>query len=196
MKRLRNLCPTNKLKYYACGEYGTNTHRPHYHAILFNLPHSIINNPTQVANTWGKGNIMIPPSNDLTIQYVAGYVTKSTWSPNSSLDDREQEFSLMSKKMGISYLTPQMVRYYQERKVFVIVRENGELVSMPRYYKNKIFTKQQLQEMYEEYVNVVNTDLEAEINNIGSEYYKRQVDEIKALLRKTEKQNKLKRVKL
>jgi hypothetical protein len=102
----------------------------------------------------------------------------------------------MSKKMGISYLTPQMVRYYQERKVFVIVRENGELVSMPRYYKNKIFTKQQLQEMYEEYVNVVNTDLEAEINNIGSEYYKRQVDEIKALLRKTEKQNKLKRVKL
>jgi hypothetical protein len=149
-----------------------------------------------VANTWGKGNIMIPPSNDLTIQYVAGYVTKSTWSPNSSLDDREQEFSLMSKKMGISYLTPQMVRYYQERKVFVIVRENGELVSMPRYYKNKIFTKQQLQEMYEKYVNVVNTDLEAEINNIGSEYYKRQVDEIKALLRKTEKQNKLKRVKL
>ena len=45
LKRLRKLAPNKKLKYFACGEYGTQTQRPHYHAIIFNLPLSIINNP-------------------------------------------------------------------------------------------------------------------------------------------------------
>ena len=40
---------------------------------------------------------------------------------------------------SINYLTPQMKQYFRNTKTFVIVKENGELVSMPRYYKNKIF---------------------------------------------------------
>lgn len=39
MKRLRKLKKSNKsnpLRFYACGEYGDRSNRPHYHAILFN----------------------------------------------------------------------------------------------------------------------------------------------------------------
>lgn len=39
-KRLRKRLIDSKLKYYAIGEYGTNTYRPHYHIILFGLDHS------------------------------------------------------------------------------------------------------------------------------------------------------------
>ena len=26
-----------RIKYFACGEYGNNTHRPHYHAIIYGV---------------------------------------------------------------------------------------------------------------------------------------------------------------
>ena len=157
IKRLRLLAPTSKketrIKYYACGEYGSKTYRPHYHAILFNLPHNLINNPTQVYDTWKHGHIMIAPNNEKTTNYVAGYITKQTFERrdhydiNSGLitaDDRQQEFSLMSKNMGLSYLTPEIKKFYRDTKTFVIVKENGELISMPRYYKNHIFSPEEL----------------------------------------------------
>lgn len=37
MKRLRKRCEPDKLRFFACGEYGGQTHRPHYHAIVFGL---------------------------------------------------------------------------------------------------------------------------------------------------------------
>jgi len=35
MKRLRKSYPSNKIRYYQCGEYGDKNNRPHYHALLF-----------------------------------------------------------------------------------------------------------------------------------------------------------------
>lgn len=37
MKRLRKAFPDQKIRYFAAGEYGSETFRPHYHAILFGL---------------------------------------------------------------------------------------------------------------------------------------------------------------
>lgn len=37
MKRLRKAFPGQKIRFFAAGEYGENTARPHYHAILFGL---------------------------------------------------------------------------------------------------------------------------------------------------------------
>lgn len=39
-KRLRKAYPENKLRYFACGEYGEKFARPHYHVILFGLDFS------------------------------------------------------------------------------------------------------------------------------------------------------------
>lgn len=36
-KRLRKRYPDKEIRYYLSGEYGTNTKRPHYHAIIFGL---------------------------------------------------------------------------------------------------------------------------------------------------------------
>ena len=65
---------------------------------------------------------------------------------------------------------------------------------MPRYYKNKIFTPKELTNMYQEYINIIDEDIEQEINNIGEAYFKNQRDQIKALIRKTDKENNLKRL--
>ena len=40
LKRLRRRLDRlnrDKIRYFACGEYGDNTNRPHYHAIIWNL---------------------------------------------------------------------------------------------------------------------------------------------------------------
>jgi hypothetical protein len=37
IKRLRKELGDRKIRYFACGEYGETTNRPHYHAIIFGL---------------------------------------------------------------------------------------------------------------------------------------------------------------
>lgn len=37
MKRLRKLYPPKSVRYFHCGEYGSRTRRPHYHAIVFGV---------------------------------------------------------------------------------------------------------------------------------------------------------------
>ena len=39
-KRLRYFLGGRQIKYYAAGEYGERFHRPHYHAIIFDLSHA------------------------------------------------------------------------------------------------------------------------------------------------------------
>ena len=41
-KRLRKYLGDRKMKYFACGEYGDEGHRPHYHAILFGIDYLIL----------------------------------------------------------------------------------------------------------------------------------------------------------
>jgi hypothetical protein len=191
LKRLRKKCPTNKLKYYACGEYGTQTHRPHYHAIIFNLPKSLIEKPQTIADTWQNGHIHLANNNQLTINYVVGYMTKSNFTRFNNQDDRKPEFSLMSKKMGMGYLTEAMKNYYKKREIFCIVREGGQIISMPRYYKEKIFEKKQLKAMYKKYIEEQETNFEEMFNSAKDEH-----EHYKNIIRRDNKQQLLTRQKI
>ena len=191
LKRLRKTCPTNKLKYYACGEYGTQTHRPHYHAIIFNLPKSLIQSPQKIADTWQNGHIHLANNNQLTINYVVGYMTKSNFTRFNNQDDRLPEFSLMSKKMGLGYLTDAMKNYYKKREIFCIVRESGQIISMPRYYKEKIFEKKQLKEMYKKYIEEQETNFDEMFNSAKDEH-----EHYKNIIRRDNKQQLLTRNKI
>lgn len=140
MKRLRKAIhyqTQNKLKYYACGEYGGQLGRPHYHLILFNLPSDWINSSDKMHQTWGLGHIQIDPCNGASIRYVTNYVTKSD--PNIEFTDQQKEFSLMSKNMGINYLSPQMKEHHRSKLINYIQKPSGQVAALPRYYKDKLF---------------------------------------------------------
>ncbi len=190
-KRLRKTT-NNKLKYYACGEYGTKTKRPHYHAIVFNLPHSFLKKPEKLDNIWGHGHTMLTHSNALTINYVVGYINKGTFERNSVHDDRLKEFSLMSKKMGMNYLTPKMREYYKQRQIACIVHEDGHILSMPRYYKQQIFTKKELKKINDEYqkLNAHKFDIQT------TEEARLDLEAKKMLIYQNERQLKLTRQKI
>lgn len=94
-------------RYLACGEYGSRTKRPHYHAILFGLdlddlkpfgPNGICTSQT-VSKAWPFGFITVQPADFGTCKYVAGYLCKQA--PIN--DGRSSPFLLMSRRPGLGF---------------------------------------------------------------------------------------------
>jgi len=140
MKRLRKLS-NEKLKYYVCGEYGTKRMRPHYHLIIFNA------DKEKVEQAWTLdrrplGQIYIGDVNEASIGYTLKYMTKKGKIPMHYNDDRQKEFSLMSKGLGSNYLTEKMIKWHKnnvEERMYCNLKGNKK-IAMPRYYKDKIYS--------------------------------------------------------
>lgn len=145
MKRLRKLCADVKLKYYAVGEYGTNNKRPHYHAVIFNVP-----NISLFAQAWALGgdslgSIHVGKVSGDSIAYTMKYIDKQGGKKLHARDDREPEFPLMSKCLGANYLTDEVIDYHRsDISRMYVTREGGQKVSLPRYYRNKIYDESDL----------------------------------------------------
>ena len=123
-----------KIKYYACGEYGTQTMRPHYHLILFGT------NPEMVEKNWHHGHVHFGSVTGASIGYTLKYMCKESKIPIHINDDRLPEFALMSKKLGSNYLTPEMIDWHkQDLKNRCYATIDGIKLSLPRYYKDKIY---------------------------------------------------------
>lgn len=203
MKRLRKFCQNSnvKLKYYCCGEYGTLTQRPHYHAIMFNLPVGLINNVEAMTKIWSHGHVYFGSCTTSSIAYVSGYVMKGLdqklddyVDESTGLiisDDRQREFSLMSKKIGMSFLTPQMVNYLTKNLIGVVPLEGGKLQGLPRYFKEKIFTKSEMKQISDEYKKI----RELNFDKVFTTFEKESIWK-KDQIRKYEKDKKLNRLKL
>jgi len=146
-KRLRKRSK-QQIKYYACGEYGTRTHRPHYHLIIFNT------NEADIIASWtndGKplGNIHFRSAEKNSIGYTLKYCCKAKKVGKHPLDDRQKEFPLMSKYLGINYITPEMILWHQNdilNRMYCPLKDNKK-APMPRYYKSRIYEPEQLQEI-------------------------------------------------
>lgn len=154
MKKLRKHLHSNrfkygiykdtKLKYYAVGEYGSDTYRPHYHYIMFNLPEKLILDQSIIEAIWDKGRVQVAVCNPKTINYVVGYVNKRNFANTVHPDDdRLLECSMMSKGLGKNFLTKRTVKFYQQLMEPYLIQEDGIKRAMPRYYRHKIFNDYQ-----------------------------------------------------
>lgn len=137
-KRISDIPLDVTLKYYAVGEYGDVSLRPHYHAILFNLPD--VFTAEILTEIWDLGFVRVDSVQDAALAYVVGYVDKKLL--KVSVDDRQPEFSLMSKGLGKSYLTDSVKSFYQKKKVPYLLGNGGKKISLPRYYRDKMFTEE------------------------------------------------------
>lgn len=104
LKRLRKTTP---VRYFACGEYGDLSCRPHYHALIFGKDwlegSEPINNDLYLnqalTDVWGKGHVSIGSLTPESISYVTGYVSKKIASKTPA--GLEPEFRVMSRRPGI-----------------------------------------------------------------------------------------------
>lgn len=116
MKRLRKRFTEQKIRFYACGEYGSQSMRPHYHLILFGLEipdREILKindkgdpyfTSKTISELWTYGYHIIAPVNWETCAYVARYVMKKRKGVDKNVYDTlnyEPEFVTMSRRSGI-----------------------------------------------------------------------------------------------
>lgn len=129
------------IKYFLCGEYGGETGRPHYHCILFN---SLIE---LIQPSWDKGHVHYGEVTGASIGYTLKYMSKPQRIPAYDGDDRQKEFQLMSKGIGESYLTKAALKWHHARinERMYLNLEGNRKVAMPRYYRDKIYSKPERQ---------------------------------------------------
>lgn len=161
LKRMRK---GGKLRFFASGEYGDTTYRPHYHAILYGVNK---NQNDRIETAWQKGHTRTHEVTPATIAYVAGYTVKKIRSQFDQQNDEErvdpetgevydwqQPFVQMSRKPGIG---GEARKWAQSWRSFAI--QNGHTVPVPRFlheaYKKQA-TPIQLEELeYEKYLHIM-----------------------------------------
>lgn len=114
LKRFRRAVEPNKIRFFAVGEYGEVSQRPHYHVALYGFPSCIVGRTVRdqrgkatcclpcktIEKTWGLGRIDVGELNKDSASYIAGYVTKK-WTKEDQwtkekLMGRRTEFVRMS----------------------------------------------------------------------------------------------------
>lgn len=149
MKRLR-FQHEGRIRYFAVGEYGETTERPHYHAIIFGAdfadkrPHSKGSEGDQLFKSelldrlWGKGQCLIGSVTIQSAHYVAKYCQKKVTGDLAAehYGQRQPEFGLMSLKPGIGagWFNKYSGDVYPSD--FLVIR--GRKRSPPRYYDNML----------------------------------------------------------
>lgn len=119
LKSLRHAIYPRKVRYFAVGEYGARTFRPHYHYALFGLPSCLAymqndfvdkkgrrtcscSSCLPIRLAWSKGITDCARLEKDSAQYIAGYVTKKmTKRSDPRLGGRAPEFAQPSLKPGI-----------------------------------------------------------------------------------------------
>lgn len=148
-------------RFFMCGEYGDNTQRAHYHALLFglNLPdlrpvYSVRSNydifsSNILADTWGKGFVSVGRVTPSSAKYCAAYALKRV---SHELEEeryswvtrfgehviRRQPYGRMSLKPGIGH--DWLVKYRTDIVNLGGVYENQYRKPVPKYF-TKILEK-------------------------------------------------------
>jgi len=143
LKRLRKKNSSSSslasIKYYACGEYGGRTRRPHYHVILFNAKQDTIQ------PAWKLGAVHYGDVNAASVYYTLKYMMKAPKKVYRK-GDPLKEFALMSKGLGIDYSQDKRFINWHKKNIeerMYLNLPGGQKISMPRYYKDKIFNDEE-----------------------------------------------------
>lgn len=108
-----------QFRYFAVGEYGDQSWRPHYHAILFGI------SPLQekiLLEKWNKGFIQVASVEKERVDYVVGYtIKKMTNKKDNRLEGRNPEFMLSSKGypggIGASAIN-ELVTFFRDKSIY------------------------------------------------------------------------------
>lgn len=132
-KRLRRLIEPRRIRYFACGEYGTQTMRPHYHAIVFGIdPRDL----QYIINAWGLGDrISMDPVFPGAIAYVCGYVRKKIATQYSIYRKLDLPFPFQLQSQGLGLRWALANRSLMESSGIIY---QGKSFGLPRYYINKL----------------------------------------------------------
>lgn len=155
MKRLRKAIYPTLIRFYACGEYGDELGRPHYHALIFGYEFpdkelwkivrgNKIYESEMLTRIWGMGFCSIGEVTFQSAAYVARYILKKQTGKQAKdhyekideqtgeVTQRIPEFTVMSRRPGIGY------DWFEKFATDVFPADHitlqGKRFKTPRYY--------------------------------------------------------------
>lgn len=156
MKRLRKRFSDQTIRFYMAGEYGSETFRPHYHAILFGLSLDDLvlykksplgfsyYNSQSLSSCWCDhsgnpiGHVVVADVTWESCAYTARYIMKKQTGEDAHIYSDlniEPEFTLMSRKPGIAR------QYYDDHPgicefdfIYLSSEKKGLKFRPPRYF--------------------------------------------------------------
>lgn len=157
LKRFRKAIGLQRIRYFACGEYGDETGRPHYHAALFGVGGCAFGLSRYsarrlnccvmcdlVRDTWGLGNIFLGELTEKSAQYIVGYVVKKMTSvEDKRLNGRLPEFARMSLRPGIGAGVVERVAVALDGVDFGVdvpvgLRHGSKVLPLGRYLRSRL----------------------------------------------------------
>lgn len=139
-------------KYYLTSEYGTLSHRPHMHALLF-FPRQLDTDflSKKLLSLWKRGNVSVYPAVDACINYVAKHQVKDDCGSKYQ-QKLAPIFALQSKKIGIAMLQDSSVlSNWRNGLRFGRIPNTSYKYALPRYivkyFKPNGYTDDELDKM-------------------------------------------------
>lgn len=147
-KRLRHETG-NGLRFFACGEYGEQSNRAHYHMLMLshsfddlrfhkkNNEHNLYTS-NKLSKLWDKGFSIVGDVTYESAAYTARYCMKKiTGKPAPEhYQGRQPEFIVMSRRPGLG--TGYFQKYQSELINHDNIIVNGVPAALPRFYDNKL----------------------------------------------------------
>ena len=163
------------IRFFACGEYGEHTERPHYHLILFNLPiidlepffinkhHQQIYRSKTIEEIWGKGHVSVGELTFESAAYVARYTLKKLTKAEAECIGIEPEFINMSRKPGIGadYLKDNYKEIYENDELILRKSVDKVVKQKPIKYFDKLYEQIDPEALYDIKLNRRENAIEA-----------------------------------
>lgn len=164
IKSIRKRTKRQGIKYFLVGEYGKETNRPHYHAIIFNVSPA---DQDKIKDAWHRGFTYIDSPSSASIGYILKYINKSVFAyAKKQIRKEVPEFRLISKKIGNNYIYTNGKHHKRIMENYA-TRENGRKVHLPKYYSNRIFNYREKEELTKEYIKQNDYTDNLEIQELG-----------------------------
>lgn len=147
LKRVRRAFQPRHLRFFAVGEYGDQTGRAHYHAVLFGVG---TDSGGMLEKCWSLGHVDVRSLSPELAQYIAGYTVKKLTKPDDpALGGRYPEFARMSLRPGIGglavgHLSDVLTSEHGSKLVAgqqdvpAVLRHGSKLLPLGRYLRQKI----------------------------------------------------------
>lgn len=152
LKRLRK--QKYYAKYIAVGEYGAKTDRPHYHMLLWtDAPVEFLEANWKSSKDGSRmGSVHFGTLTAASSMYTLKYILQ----PKPMYRGREKPRAQFSRFIGAEYMTQQVMEWHSGRdgtqEPIMYSWLDGKKRTLPRYYRNYLFIKPQLEKFREKFV--------------------------------------------
>lgn len=170
-------------RFFGCGEYGDSFERPHYHLCLFTNSNLTVDEITSfVQKCWPDGLVKVDcPLTAGRAKYCAKYSMKQI---GFDYGDVVPPFARMSRRPGIGkqFLNSLDIDKFRMLKQWAVHDYQGTPYNLPRYYKERIYSKDEIDQHSMLLEKLKNSDLDLNIRNYDN-FFKFEAERINNLER-------------